>query len=79
VAFNRYPPVRSGKSWRRVTVLRIRLLCHFQRVINSNAEISNGAFKIRVPTQQLNRAEILRPAVDERRFSPSQRMILLNE
>ena len=54
--------------------LDFRLLGYLQRVIDLNAEVSDGAFQLGVPKQKLNGAQILRPLVDQRRFGPSHRV-----
>lgn len=41
------------------------LLSHFQRVVNLDAEIANGAFELGVPEQQLDCAQILGAPVDQ--------------
>src|SRR5438876_12135864 len=45
-----------------------------QRVIDLYAEISHCNFELRVPEKQLNRPEVLRASVDQRRFRPAHRM-----
>jgi len=40
--------------------LHLRLLCHFKRIINLDAEIANRTFQLGVPEQQLHGAQVLR-------------------
>jgi hypothetical protein len=41
------------------------LFRHLQGVIDLNPQISNGALQLRMAEQQLNRPQVLRPAIDD--------------
>lgn len=60
----RYPGMNS----------RLRLLRHLQRVIDLNAEVTDGALQLGVPKEQLNRTQVLRPFVNERGLGAAQRV-----
>src|SRR5438552_7993713 len=78
------PPLRGGRVRtamleKQTTALAIQcshlgLFRDLQRVVDLYAEISYCAFELRVPKKQLNRPEILRASVDQRRFCPAHRM-----
>jgi hypothetical protein len=51
------------------TCLHLRLLCHFESVINLDAEVANCTFQFGVPEQQLHGAEVLRATIDQGGFS----------
>ncbi len=55
-----------------MTDLYLSLLYNIQGNVGLNPEISDGAFKLRVPEQELNGPEIPGPPVDQPRFSASQ-------
>lgn len=40
------------------------LLRHFQRIVDFDAEITNGALQLAVPEKQLHSAQVLGSAVD---------------
>ncbi len=42
----------------------IRLLRHFQRVVDFNSKIPDGILQLGVTQQQLHRPQVFRPAVD---------------
>ena len=50
------------------------LLRDFQRVINLDSKVSDGAFQLAMPKQKLNRSQILRPLVDQCRFGSPHRV-----
>jgi hypothetical protein len=50
------------------------LLGDFQRIVDLDPEIPDGAFEFGMAEKELNSTEILGPPVDQRRFSASQRM-----
>jgi len=50
------------------------LLGHFECVVNLDAQVPHRAFKLGVAQQQLDRAKILCPSVDQRGFRPSHRI-----
>jgi hypothetical protein len=54
--------------------LHVRLLCHFEGVINLDAEIANRTFQLDMSEQQLHGAEVLCPTIDQRSFSPPERV-----
>jgi hypothetical protein len=47
------------------TRLDLRLLGNLEGVIYLDTEISDGAFKLRVPQQELNGSEISGPPIDQ--------------
>jgi hypothetical protein len=51
-----------------------RLVRHFQGIINFNSQVPDGAFKLRMIRQDLNRSVFLRPAIDPRGFSSPERL-----
>ena len=65
VAGQRPSSSTAATSWTR---LHLGLLGDLQRIVDLDPEVSDSAFKFGVPEQQLNRPEILRPPVDQRRF-----------
>jgi hypothetical protein len=44
-------------------LVRLHLCLFVQSVVDLDAEVSDGALKLRVPQQELDRSEILGPAV----------------
>jgi hypothetical protein len=52
--------------------LHLGVLSDLQRIVDLDAEIPDGTFKLRMSEQQLNSPEILGPSVDKRRLGPSQ-------
>lgn len=42
------------------------LFRHFQGVIDLDSQVSDGAFKLRMTKQELDRSQVLRPAIDQR-------------
>jgi len=54
--------------------LDFRLLRDLQRVIDHDAEVSDGAFQLGVSKQQLNGAQILHALVDQRHFGSPHRV-----
>src|SRR5438128_12478499 len=54
--------------------LHLRLLGDLQSVVDLDSEIPDGAFKFRVPKQELNGPEIPGPPVNQRGFRAPQRM-----
>src|SRR6202008_3216711 len=56
------------------SLLPFRLFGHLERVIDLDAEVSNGAFELRMAEEQLYSAQILRAAIDQRGFRASQCM-----
>ena len=64
--------VSNGRC--RIRSLHFRLFRHFEGIIDFNAEIANHAFELAVPQQQLHRPKVLRAAVNQRGFRPSQRV-----
>jgi len=50
------------------------LLGHLQGVIHLDAEVTDRAFEFGMPEQKLDRAQVLRPAVDQGRLRPPQRV-----
>ena len=57
------PPPRSASG-----LLHFRLFGHLERVIDLDAEVSNGAFDLRMVEEQLYSAQILRAAIDHEAF-----------
>jgi Integrase core domain len=53
------------KTKRRLN-LYLRLLCHFQRVVDLDAQVPHGAFQFSVDQQQLHDTQILGPSIDQR-------------
>lgn len=58
----------------RATSLHLGLLCHFERIIDFDAEIANGAFQFAVTKQQLHGAKILCSPIDQCRFGSPHRV-----
>lgn len=54
--------------------LHFRLFCHFERIVNFDAQISHRAFQIAVPEQELDGPKILCSSVDKRGLGTSQRV-----
>ena len=54
--------------------LHLSLLRNLERFVNFDPEVSDGAFKLRVPEQQLHGSNISGPSVDQRSSRASQRM-----
>jgi hypothetical protein len=52
--------------------LHLSLLGDIQRIVNLGTEISNGAFELHAPKQDLNGTEIPGAPVDQRGFGASQ-------
>lgn len=52
----------------------VGLLRHLERIVDLDAEISNRALQLAVPEKQLNRPQILRATVDQRRLGPTHCM-----
>ena len=50
------------------------LLRDLKRVVDLDAQVPDRAFGLGVPEQQLHSSEVLRPAVDQRRLGPSDRV-----
>ena len=66
---------RSGRACLlRPGISDVNLLRYCQGVIYFDAQISDGAFDLRVPEQKLDRPEISSAPIDEGSFSASQRM-----
>jgi hypothetical protein len=51
---------------------RHQLFCYYQRVIDLNAEIPDGAFDVGIPEQELNGYQIAGPSIDQGRLCASQ-------
>ena len=68
-------PIRGGQS---VTALPrcsdVNLLCDCERVIDLDAKVSDRALHLGVPKEQLNRAEVPGPPVNQSRLGSPQRM-----
>ena len=64
----------SAPSLTGLTKLHLCLLGHFKCVVYLDAEVSHCTFELSVTKQQLDRPEILRAAIDQRRFSPAHRV-----
>ena len=60
VEFGRQRPVPVASD--------LRMLRDLQRVVHLHPEIAQGRFQLRVPEKELDRSEILRPAVDQGRL-----------
>lgn len=58
----------------RLPQLDFSLLRDFQRVIDLDAKIPDGAFELGMAKQQLNGPQVLGALVDQRRLSPAHRM-----
>jgi hypothetical protein len=54
--------------------LYVGLLSHFQGVVHLNAEVTDRALQLRVPEEDLNGPQVLRPAVDQGCLRPPERM-----
>jgi hypothetical protein len=54
--------------------LHLRLLRHFESVVDLNPKVANRAFQLAVPEQQLNGPKVLGATVDQRRLGASQRV-----
>lgn len=54
--------------------LDLRLFRNLQRIIHFNAQVPNGAFQLRVTTQQLNCTDVLGALVDQGRLGSTQRV-----
>jgi hypothetical protein len=52
--------------------LQVSLLGDLQRIVNLDTEISDGAFELHVPKQELNGTEIPGAPVDQRSLGASQ-------
>ena len=61
---------RSGGS--RSALSDVDLFGHFQRIVDLDAQVADRAVEIRVTEQQLNRPQVLRATVDQRRFGAAQ-------
>lgn len=57
-----------------MTVSDLRLLRDFEGVIDLDAQISHGRFKLGVAELQLHGSEVLGASIDQRRLGPSHRM-----
>ncbi len=54
--------------------LYLGLLGHLQGVVHLDAEVTDRAFELGMSEQQLDRAQVLGPAVDQGRLRSPQRM-----
>jgi len=54
--------------------LYLRLLCHFQRVVDLDAQVPHSALQFRVTEQQLHDPQILGLSVDQRCLSTAHRV-----
>lgn len=54
--------------------LNFRLFGDFQSIIDFNTQVSNGAFKLAVPEQQLDGPQILGPTIDQGCLGPAHRV-----
>jgi hypothetical protein len=58
----------------RPVALHLRLLRHFESVVDLDPKVTDRAFQVGVPEQQLDGANILRAPVDQRRLGAPQRV-----
>ena len=54
--------------------LNVDLLRYHQSIFNLDAKVSHGAFQLGVAEQELDRADVARAPVDQRRLSSAQGM-----
>ena len=54
--------------------LHLRLFCHFERIINFDTQVPHGAFQLAMPEQELDRAKILCPSINEGGLGAPQRV-----
>jgi len=58
----------------RPAALHLRLLRHFESVVDLDPKVADCAFQLGVPEQQLDGSKILRATVDQRRLGAAQRV-----
>ncbi len=69
---NRPEICRNADSWPFWS--NFSLLSHFQGIVNFYTQILDGAFQFGMPKKQLDCPQILRSAINQRRFRSSQRV-----
>jgi hypothetical protein len=52
----------------------VDLFCYRERVVDLDAEISNGALDLRVPQKELHGSQVAGTSIDQGRFGPTKRM-----
>src|ERR1700683_1011596 len=70
--FRFWPVSVAPADW--PAVLHLRLLRHFESVVDLDPEVADRAFQLCVPEQQLNGPKILGAMVDQRRLGAPQRV-----
>ena len=55
-------------------MLHLRAFGKCERILDVDAQVTNGALDLRVAEQDLHGAQVARPLVDDRRLGSSQRM-----
>lgn len=55
-------------------MLNLRLLRHFECIIDFDAQVSHGAFQLCMAEQQLNRSQVLGSLINQRGFCPAHRV-----
>lgn len=58
--------------------LHLRLLRHFESVVDLDPRVADRAFQLGAPEQQLHGAKILRATVDQDHFGAAQRVRLVS-